>query len=65
MAKAKRTDAKSMIERKYSKKVDKLLKEYWDKPMGELWKALDELKAKMKIELEEKGLDGKGDIVDR
>lgn len=44
------------IENKYSRLVEKLFKRYADRTMGELWKKLDELKAKMKKELEEIGI---------
>ena len=41
------------IEKKYSKKIDKLLIKYADKTMGELWEELDKLKEKMRVELAE------------
>lgn len=40
------------IEKKYSKLIGNVLKEYKDKTMGELWIVLDDLKAKMKDELD-------------
>lgn len=41
------------IENKYNKKIKRLLDRYKDKTMQELWEALDELKAKMKVEWDE------------
>lgn len=38
------------IERKYQKKIDKLMTEYQNKTMGELWVALDNLKEEMRKE---------------
>ena len=46
----------AQIEAKYDAKVKRVLRKYKDKTMGELWKKLDELKAQMKVELEQAGL---------
>lgn len=40
------------LERKYNKLVADVLEKYKDKTMGELWEALDNLKAQMKEELD-------------
>lgn len=42
------------LEKKYSKIIEKVLKEYKDKDktMGELWEALDKIKAEMKEEMD-------------
>ena len=44
------------LEKKYSKLIDKCIKRNKDKTMQELWVELDKIKADMKAEMEEKGL---------
>ena len=44
------------LEKKYSKLIDECIKRNKDKTMQELWVELDKIKADMKAELEEKGL---------
>ena len=44
------------IEKKYSKIIAEILKEYNDKTMQELWDRLEEVKAEMKKEMELLGL---------
>ena len=44
------------IEAKYNAKIKRTIRRYRDRTMGELWKALDKLKNKMRAELEEHGL---------
>ena len=43
-------------EKKYSKLIDECIKRNKDKTMQELWVELDKIKADMKAEMEEKGL---------
>ena len=44
------------LEKKYSKLIDECIKRNKDKTMQELWVELDKIKADMKTEMEEKGL---------
>ena len=44
------------LEKKYSKLIDECIKRNKDKTMQELWVELDKIKADMKAEMEEKGL---------
>lgn len=44
------------LEKKYSKLINECIKRNKDKTMQELWVELDKIKADMKAELEEKGL---------
>lgn len=44
------------IRNKYTRKVAKVLRDYQDKSMEELWKKLDEVKEKMRVELNEIGI---------
>lgn len=44
------------IEAKYDAKIRRTIRRYRDRTMGELWEALDKLKAKMRAEMEEHGL---------
>lgn len=44
------------LEKKYSKLIDECIKRNKNKTMQELWVELDKIKADMKAELEEKGL---------
>lgn len=46
----------AIIEAKYNVKIEKTLKLYHDKTMGELWTALDILKEQMAVELAEIGI---------
>ena len=64
MARVKKVKTEQEIIAKYSKLVDKKISDYWDKPMAELWKALDKLKARMKKELMENGFESQGDNLD-
>lgn len=44
------------LEKKYSKLIDECIKRNKDKTMQEFWVELDKIKADMKAEMEEKGL---------
>ena len=44
------------LEKKYSKLINECIKRNKDKTMQELWVELDKIKADMKVEMEEKGL---------
>lgn len=44
------------LEKKYSKLINECIKRNKDKTMQELWVELDKIKADMKAEMEEKGL---------
>ena len=44
------------LEKKYSKLIDECIKRNKDKTMQELWVERDKIKADMKAEMEEKGL---------
>lgn len=44
------------LEKKYSKLIDECIKRNKNKTMQELWVELDKIKADMKTEMEEKGL---------
>lgn len=44
------------LEKKYSKLINECIKRNKDKTMQELWVELDKIKADMKTEMEEKGL---------
>lgn len=46
----------AIIEAKYNEKVKRTIRRYRERTMGELWKALDKLKDKMRAEMEEYGL---------
>lgn len=45
-----------LIEKKYTKLIDKKIKSMKDKTMTELWTELDKLKEQMSKEFEEKGI---------
>lgn len=49
-------DKRRKIERKYSKLIDKLIEEYKDKTMGELWAKFEELKIQMKNDFDKAGV---------
>ena len=49
-------DKRKKIERKYSKQINKLLEEYKDKTMGELWARFEELKIQMKQDFDKAGI---------
>ena len=49
------------LEKKYSKLIDECIKRNKDKTMQELWVELDKIKADMKAEMEEKGVN-KGEV---
>lgn len=49
-------DKRRKIERKYSKLIDKLIEEYKDKTMGELWAKFEELKIQMKNDFDKAGI---------
>lgn len=53
---ARVTDKRRKIERKYSKLIDKLIEEYKDKTMGELWAKFEELKIQMKNDFDKAGV---------
>ena len=46
----------AQIEAKYDAKVKRIVRRYQNKTMEELWHKLDELKAQMKAEMEQYGL---------
>lgn len=46
----------AQIEAKYNEKIKRAIRRYNDRTMEELWKALDKLKAKMRQEMEDAGL---------
>lgn len=46
----------AQIEAKYDAKVKRAIRRYNDRTMEELWQALDKLKAKMRKDLEDAGL---------
>lgn len=49
-------DKRRKIERKYSKLIGKLIEEYKDKTMGELWAKFEELKIQMKNDFDKAGI---------
>lgn len=53
MAKITRQKKLQQIERKYEKIIGKILKEYKDKTMEELWGKFDEIKKQMGKEIDE------------
>ena len=65
MARAKRIKTKENVIAKYDRKVRKLLNEYQDKTMGELWAELDKLKAKMAEELKEFGIESELKVLNK
>ena len=64
MAKRKTSEEKiALLEQKYSNRVAKILKEYANRTMGELWERLDKLKKQLAKEIE--AIENSGHKVDR
>lgn len=53
---ARTIDKRRKIEKKYSTLISKLLEDYKDKTMGELWAKFEELKIQMKNDFDKAGI---------